>query len=159
MEKLYGVKGVKDVYLGWNLKLLPEDEAKKFEKYKQEEEQAAMEARDDAGLKAIRSTPTAVRLKRWATATMLGRNELSELMKKGEIKFPPRGVEPEYKFFIPSDEEIIINERQYEELKQYAYRPIAQTLRPGETKARNIYEGFLHIRELTEDQAKKYLAK
>lgn len=159
MEKLYGVKGVKDVYLGWNLKLLPDDQVKKFEKYKQEEEQELIEARDDANLKAVRSTPTAIRLKRWAAAMQLGKNQVAEMMKKGEIKFPPRGVETEYKFFIPANEEIIINERQYEELKQYEYRPIPQTLKPGETKPRNIYEGFLYIRELTEDQAKKYLSK
>jgi hypothetical protein len=160
MEKLYSVKSVgKDAYIGWTLDLLPDNKREKFEKYCETEEQELRLARDDKQLKNLKGTPLGMRLREWATSLELGRNEISDKLKKGELSIPPRGVKTEYKMHIPSDDTVVINERQYGQLKMYEYRAIPQTLKPGQVKATNSYEGFLEFKELTEDQAAKYLKK
>lgn len=147
---MYKVTSPKDVYLSWNKALLPEDELKAWEEYKSEE----LRGRTDAEIQAIKSEPEAFRLRKWCNISGLGIDEMQELFKKGEIQRLPVNYQSELKFKIPVGESYI-NERQYKELKKFEKRAIRQTLKPGETKPKIVYEGFLEFEEIKDIEEEK----
>jgi hypothetical protein len=131
------------MYRPWTLDLLTPEQLQSWEKFKDEE----MEGRSDKEKTAIRRTPTAIRLSRWATAKGYGVDPVLEDFKSGKISQLPIDYVPVRKFVLPLGETILSVE-QAKHFEKFKKRKIYHELQPGESKKRFTVEGFLEFEEV-----------
>ena len=144
---MYKVVSPLDLYIPFTKNLLTEDQAKQWEEYKK----AEVEGKTDEEIRFSRKDPEGTRIQRWATASGLGADDVQVRIKNGELKTIPQNYVPQNKFVLQKGESII-SEKIYGELKKFQKKAIVQTLKPGEKLPKIMYEGFLDINELSEEE-------
>jgi hypothetical protein len=145
--KMYRITSPIDLYVPFTKGLLTEAQSKDWEDYKAEE----VKGKSEEEIRFLKRDVEAVRLQRWATAKGLGSDPVQDKIRSGEETQIPTGYTPQNKFCLPKGESIV-SEKIMLELKRFEKKEIKQTLRPGETKAKINYEGFLEIEPLTEEE-------
>lgn len=143
---MYKVTSPLDLYIPFTKNLLTEEQSKQWEEYKNEE----VNGKNDEEIRFARKDPEGTRIQRWATASGLGADDVQVRIKNGELKTIPQNYQPQNKFVLPKGE-TIVSEKIYTDLKKFQKKAIPQTLKLGQQKPTIMYEGFLEIEPLTDE--------
>lgn len=148
-EKFYKVNNPGEpIYLPLNLAIMDDKDLLKWEAYRNTD---AYKGRTQEEMDRNRKIPEPIKIQAWAK-----RNEIGVAVYKEHTLAPQGDYTRCYELKTGST---FITDRQYEELKKFQKRPIVQKMEYGDTEPQIMYEGFLEITEIPEEDYNKAKAK